>query len=313
MNHEEWIERMELSLAGEIGDEEGRALEEHLRSCAGCRDEFASLRRLHALIAEGAPAAPPAELLLEARRELRSAIGGKTGPPGWREFLFGAPATFKFGLALGAVALLAAGVIAGLAWPARVAQSAAVLPAPQDGLAEGGETRIANIRFINSDPTTGQIEFAFEAVKPVRMKGDINDERIQRVLSHAILNDQNVGVRLASISAVSSRQALPDREIKSALIAAVESDGNAGVRAEAMKALRAYLPDPEIKEALLYVLSHDENPALRITAINYLDSVRTSGQGLDENMLNVLRQTMKTDNNQYIRLRARTVMEEHRQ
>jgi len=219
----------------------------------------------------------------------------------------------RAGMALGGVALLATGILIGAKWPGERPESVPVSAAAQQAQSLGGDTRITNVRFVTSDPSTGEIEFAFEAVKAVKMKGHINDEQIQRVLSHAIMNDQNVGVRLASISAVSSVQALPDKEIKSALIAALESDQNAGVRAEAMKALRSYGADPEVREALLFVLTHDKNPALRITAINSLDSARTKGQVLDENMLNILRQSMQSDNNNYIRLRARTVMEEHRQ
>jgi hypothetical protein len=205
------------------------------------------------------------------------------------------------------------GVWIGRAWPGAGPADPESAADRAAGNRDGGVTRIANVRFLSSDPATGEIEFTFDAVKPVRMRGQINDERIQRVLSHAITNDENAGVRLASISAVSTGRAVRDPEIKRALIAALQSDGNAGVRAEALKALRGYPADGEIRNALLFVLTHDANPALRISAINCLDSARVAGQELDQELIRTLRRTMAYDNNNYIRLRAQTVMEEHRQ
>ena len=320
MSHQDWIERVELSLYGELTEADHALLDEHLASCPACRAERASMEQLHAVLGEAPQDAPTRALLSEARRELRLRLSReRSGNPAseWLRGLFRTPAASRTGMALGGLALVAAGVLIGTNWGTnwspRRAESAPAQAAAQQSQSLGGDTRITNVRFITSDPSTGEIEFAFEAIKPVRMKGHINDEQIQRVLSHAIMNEQNVGVRLASISAVSSTRALPDKEIKNALIAALESDENAGVRAEAMKALRGYAPDEEIRDALLFVLTHDKNPALRITAINSLDSTRTSGQVLDENMLNILRQSMNSDNNNYIRLRARTVMEDHRQ
>ncbi len=316
MNHQDWIEKLELSLYGELPAEDQERLNAHLDSCAECRAERTSLEQLHTLLEGTAKEAPPAALLMDARRELRLSLSKeREGSPAaaWLQGLFRAPSFLKAGVAFGGVALLAAGVLIGTVWSGRRVEGPPVEAASQQSQPVGGETKITNIRFITSDPSTGEIEFAFDAIKPVRMKGHINDEQIQRVLSHAIMSEQNVGVRLASISAVSSTRALPDKEIKGALIAALESDENAGVRAEAMKALRGYTPDKDIREALLFVLTHDKNPALRITAINSLDSTRTTGQVLDENMLNILRQSMQSDDNNYIRLRARTVMEEHRQ
>jgi hypothetical protein len=303
-----------LAASGDLGDAERALLEGHMEGCPGCRGELEALERFHEALARTAAGEPEAAgVLAQARNELRERLReerSRTSVIDRRAGFFRVPGIARAGAVAGAVALLAAGVLLG-----RLFGPAGPAPASSDALRQGdaGDTRIANIRFITTDPATGEIEFAFEAVRPVRMKGNINDEKIQRVLSHAIMNDQNAGVRLASISAVSSQRALRDPEIKEALIAALRSDENAGVRAEALKAIRSYPLEPEIKEALLYVLTHDNNPALRITAINILDSVRVAGQALDPAMIDALRRTMENDNNNYIRLRAQTVMEEHRQ
>lgn len=179
-----------------------------------------------------------------------------------------------------------------------------------------GETRIANIRFVNPDAGGGQVEFTFDAVSPVHIKGNINDDRVQKVLAHALINDQNPGVRLRSASAFSTqvrKLELPDREVKAALILALKSDDNPGVRKEALKALLGFPFDEEIKQAFLHVLMRDNNPALRIAAINSLDSLRVQGQPTDKDLLDVLKQRMTTDENNYIRIRAKTVLEEAQQ
>ena len=61
---------------------------------------------------------------------------------------------------------------------------------------------ISNIQFIDSDPSDGEVEFTFQASKPVRLKGNVNDPKIQSVLTYAMLNEQNPGSRLNSINAM---------------------------------------------------------------------------------------------------------------
>ena len=57
---------------------------------------------------------------------------------------------------------------------------------------------------------------------------------------------------------------------------------------------------------MIHTLVFDENPALRISAINRLqEQVPTS---IDEDLERVLRARMVSDENAYIRTRARTVL-----
>jgi hypothetical protein len=68
--------------------------------------------------------------------------------------------------------------------------------------------------------------------------------------------------------------------------------------------------DEEIKQAFLHVLMRDKNPALRIAAINSLDSARVEGQPRDKDLLEVLKERMQSDENNYIRIRAKAVLKE---
>jgi len=316
MKHEHYKEQLQLSLYGELTDNEQNELDRHLLTCTECQAERTALQRFHTMLTEYQPQEVTEPLLKEARHQLRGALRVEQGKQslwdriidGMRERVFP-----QYKLALGGIAILVIGIFLGKmvfipsanqALPAQtVKEELPIVP---------GDTRITNVRFINADPTQGEIEFAFEAVKPVRMKGSINDERIQKILVHALLNEQNAGVRLQSISAM-ALQKTPDREVKSTLIAALTTDENPGVRKEALLALKNFSMDDDIKRAFLFVLTHDRNPGLRIAAINYLDSARVAGKVYDQDILKVLRDKMQSDDNNYIRIRAKAAIEEIKQ
>ena len=48
-------------------------------------------------------------------------------------------------------------------------------------------TKITNVRFEQPAGNNGEVQFTFEAVKPVTMKGNINDPKIQMILAQAFL------------------------------------------------------------------------------------------------------------------------------
>ena len=320
MRHEQYKEWLQLLMYDELSADEKTALDQHLLQCAECRQEMEELKQFHATLLQAGPITPDESLLQDARRSLRSALrSARVKPPLWNrmadsftEFILP-----NYKLVLGGGATLAVGILVGrLAFVPGTPSTGVQVPLGQPAAFLDGDPRIANVRFINSDVSSGEMEFTFDAVSPVHMKGNINDERVQKVLAHALVNDENPGVRLRSVSAFSTQtQKLktPDKEVKAALILAVKTDGNPGVRKEALKALLSFPFDDEIKQAFLDVLMRDENPALRIAAINSLDSVRLQGQGGDKDLLEVLKQRMQSDDNSYIRIRAKAVMEEIKQ
>ena len=55
---------------------------------------------------------------------------------------------------------------------------------------------------------------------------------------------------------------------------------------------------------------YDENAKLRIEAINTLEMAHSAGQKFERDVLGVLQQKWRTDENKYIRLRAKEVLEE---
>lgn len=315
MRHEQYKKWLPLSMYDELETNQRRLLNDHLLSCSECRTELEELKRLHAALDRTPAVEVTDDLLREARQELRAALRHeRTRQAGWQRawesltffspgyrFALGTGLAVAFGIVIGYVAFSPSSGV-----QERDVSLVAGMPATHDG------TRITNVRFIDADGTDGSIEFAFDAVAPVRIKGNINDERVQKILTHAILNDQNPGTRLRSVNAFANQELKqPDRELKAALIGALKSDENPGVRKEALRVLQSFPFDDEIKNAFLHVLVHDKNSGLRIAAINSLDSARAVGHA-DQQVLNVMKERMESDDNSYVRFRAKSVIQEVR-
>lgn len=321
MKHDEYKELLHLSFYDELNEEEQKVLEKHVECCPDCKAEFEELQKLDSLLARGQRFEVTDELLDEARRELRVALRlERTRRSFWTEWLerfniLGYPGVR---VALGGVATLVIGFSIGymVFVPVDRFGTLGTSPAVGQATAERSETRVSNFRFVQQWPEQDEVEFTFDMVTPVHMKGNINENAVQRVMAEALLNDRNPGARLRTVSAIANQvegSKTPDKEIKAALIQTVKSDGNVGVRREALKAIQKFPLDNEIKDALLYVLRYDENPGRRIDAINYLQSPELSRQFIDKDFLDVLKERMQSDNNNYIRIRAKNFYEEVQQ
>ncbi len=176
-----------------------------------------------------------------------------------------------------------------------------------------GDTKISDIRFISKNAADGTVEFTFDAVKPMHMKGKISDPRVQNVLTYSMLNEDNPGTRLNTINLInSSSQPQPDPEIKHALLSVVKYDNNQGVRLEAMKLLKKFSFDDEIKNSMLYILQKDSSSAMRIEAMNQLVQANKKGNTFNKEDLSVFRQKEQQDDNNFIRYQAKTVLKEYK-
>lgn len=172
--------------------------------------------------------------------------------------------------------------------------------------------RISNIHFIDADASDGEIEFEFEAVKPVRMKGSVNDPQIQAVLAYSMLNNQNPGSRLNSINAIDSKpQVRIDSDTKNALLTVMLTDENPGVRLEALKVLKRLPYDEITKQAFLTVLKSDTTSGLRIEAINAISDLTEKGLIFSQDELTLFKEKFNNDDNNYIKFRSRTILQEY--
>ncbi len=312
MNHDKY--KKWLLFREELDEAEKAELKSHLAACAECRAEKTKLERFYNVFALGKPPDVSNRLLQEARRQLEVALLKEHRRAGrWSIRFFHALRGWMnsyrwvspYRIAFGGAALLFIGLVGGYALFSPRDDRPAPQLARSSGSFQGGEPLITNVRFEDADASDGEVEFSFDAVTPVSVKGNVNDAEVQKVLSSALLYEQNPGVRLRAANAFRAYETrLPDPEVKTSLITALLSDENPAVRKEALSVLQKFTFDAEIKHALLQVLSRDKNPGVRVAAIISLEASRA----LDAEPYDVLRDRLKQDDNDYIKERARFVL-----
>jgi hypothetical protein len=319
MNHQQWKEWVNLLAYEELDTERKSLTEDHLNGCEPCRQELDQLKRLHRVMDNHAVQVPTDALLQEARQELRAALRierNRTPKTSrlreWFSQLIPTPQ-----VALGFAAMLVVGLFAGYAFFKTEAPSTSQISsienkkpfqtvAFKDLITQPG-IEVSNIRFMDADTSDGQVEFSFDAYRPMNVKGNINDPEIQQILTYALVKEQNDGVRLRAVNTIgANKQASSDSQVKEALITALQTDSNDAVRKEAMVVLKTLPFDKDIQEAFLYVLERDPNAALRIDAIKSLENSKIQ----DEQILNVLKERSESDDNSYIRRRAKDYLKE---
>lgn len=329
MKHTQFKEWLQLSVIDELKDDERALLDIHLVECSACRAELNEMEKFHSIVVRQDSIEVSDTLLQEARQQLRTALLEQRLKKSLWKDAFGSIHEYVFRdhkIAFGGIAMVALGMFVGYVVfvPPRIGEEKIARqerPIVQETMHMDGnkdsftqeETRTSNLHFIDSDAGDGLIEFTFDAVTPMHVRGNVNDDRVQRVLARALTNEENAGVRLRAVGAIASRDhggKNSDPEVKAALISALKEDENPGVRQEALRVLLRYPLDKEVKQALMYTLTHDKNSGNRIAAINGLASASMEGHSMDQDVLNLLKQKTQLDNNNYVRRQARTVIQE---
>jgi hypothetical protein len=304
-----------LYLYGELEKRERQAFELHIATCEQCRKDLDATRRLHVFLAAVPPPEPADALIQQARMQAQQAIRATSQTPSLTtriKDLFAFPALPRPAMAFAAVALLVVGFLGGRLIPtsSQVAgRSGNADPFPDLSGITGEGVKVTNVQFVGG--ATGEdVDMVFDVVKPIRLKGSLDNPAIQKVLAYAMVNGENPGVRLRAVGSIATTtQILPEREVKAALLLALKSDPNDGVRKEALTALLRYPADRSVRDVLLDVLLHDTNPGLRVAAINGLDSLRVRGYQPDEALLRSFRHQVQEDENMYVRVKAQSLLE----
>jgi len=311
-------EMLQLYLYDELSDDDRRAVDDVLSTSAECRAELDELRKLHRTLAHYAPKTAADQNLAEARSELRVAIRHERTRVSWWQKVsdFIADSVFvQYKFALGGVATVAVGFLAGYAvFNAPVHENGLLFrQTSNESVIDQSESRLMNLRFVNQNTEDGTVDLTFDAVTPMHVKGNVNDPRVTSILAKALVSERNPGVRMRTVSAISDQakvQPSTEKEVKASLVAVLKYDQNPGVRKEALKALQKFPMDDDIVEAILYVLKNEKNTGMRIAAINFLDFSKLSGQAVDKDLLQTLRDKMQSDENNYIRIRANAAFQE---
>ena len=310
MDHELYTEWLQLSVYGELDADKQSMLDAHIQSCSDCRRERDELASMLRSIDESGAGEPTDEQLNVARQRLSKTLWGlesegaaaQARPPrrvSWLERWLGfgrGGSVFGYRVAMAGAATLAIGFFAGYitfgkATPVTTATSQRPDLVTAQELPQGEEmfTDVSNVYFLDANSADGQVELQYDEVRPMRIKAGVDDERVRKLLAHAILSGDNPGLRLQAINLLGLDNAVtPTDEIKQALIGALVSDSNAGVRRQAFLALQKFPFDDDIREALMFVLDHDDNPGIRMAAMDYMTARILEGEDSESAYFDIL-------------------------
>ncbi len=313
MSHQNIKDLIHMALLNELDEEEMEQLHHHLIECGECQAEYEKLSRFYSKLDQINKKEEDDQLLHDARKELSRKLDDELSK---RSFFQKAAdsiisfITFNRAPVFAGAGSLAAGLLLGYMFFAQPAAN------PGDAAIDNlqlNQAKISNVRFIEPVTNEGNVEFVFDAVKQVHVKGNLKDLHVQNLLARAMVNEKNPGIRIQTASAIAS-QALSenqtDPKIKQALITTLEKDNNPAVRREALKAILNYPFDEEIQKSLLYVLINDDNSGLRIAAINGLASAKLNGNSIDSNTIKILNDQVAKDENDYVRMRAAALVKD---
>jgi hypothetical protein len=313
MDHNKYKELNTLSVYEELNPGDQSDLLHHLVTCNECLTDFEEKRKLKETFAKSQMKEPNASLLNQARKELRLAIENEDKKHLLSRIAesIGAFISGNYKMVLTGAAMALIGLFAGkYIFNQPVNKDRIFFETASDNPLQNN-TQITNVKFADNIAAGGNVEFTFDAVKPVHIKGNINDPKIQAILSYAMVNGDNAGVRLNSINLINNNSSGKiDNEVKNSITNVIKNDPNPGVRREALKLMKKFPYDEEIKKTLLYVLQFDKNVSMRIESINLLMDAQKEGHTFNNEDLNIFRTKLKQDNNLYIQYRVKSVLKE---
>lgn len=326
MKHRPNKQALLLYQTDEMTQTERTRLERHLRTCVICRTELDALRRFHAVIAEHKPMPGQETSIASFRNDvMRTIRSQKNAVPltvRLREFLgFAEGSGLRPALTLALVAILVF-LVARFFESSTAPNNGNFAPIAYDPYrsessgSRSGDSQVLNVQITSKDEVTGDIEFDVEVLLVSHVAGNMHDPGIQSILARALVSSQNPAVRLRAATAfneAATDNVIADRSrdlVKESLISALLHDKNHGVRLQALSALEEFMPDSAATSAVLRVLTTDKNSAMKIAAINSLD-LSKYGDGATRNRLSsVLRDRSLNDDNNYIRIKAKSALQE---
>ena len=306
-----------LSVYGELPDDQGPQLEQHLLGCEACRREVEAVEALAKAMALLPVEEPSANLIARSRLRLEEVIDtlprGSWLLRGWQRFYQGAgrlraapvavSAVLVAGLTVGGFSGYRAGEHAHSATP----PVAVITPAPQD---DDSPVDIANISSIVREPNTENVAVTYNRVQPETIHGSLDDPQIRQLLLMGAHNRINSGVRDSSLRLLADEchagHQCDDGPIRDSLLVALRYDKSVAVRLKALEGLQPYVADDvRVRDAVLEALMKDPNSEVRAQAISVLEPVEA-----DSSVREVLHTVAARDDSPQIRTVSRQVLDQ---
>jgi|SRR5687768_16602311 len=320
-------ENMPLLLTESLDRDRRELTHQHIEACTACSDEWAAYRESWTMMAD----LPEVEVPTRVRQRFLEAAGIAASVPAGRGgsnvVPFQRRTAAKWLAQAAAVVIIAGGAyFAGNRTsavrvdprPATIASvqqmpysiaETRVLPASQISPQIEGRPDIQNVQFLDHDGD--QIGLSFDVTSRVTVTGSPSDRSMVRLLSYVLENNKSLSASpsraIEWVKETYSDPQFADPEIASALAKVMRSDQHEGVRIRAAESLKT-MPAPvagDTREALIDALKNDPNPAVRIKAVEALANLARSGEALDPNTIDTLRQkSVQADENLYVRAKA---------
>jgi HEAT repeats len=302
----DWVkDNILLFIYNELADDARYELEQHLGRCTECAAELKATRSFHATLSKFPVQEPTPNLLTACRMRLQESLETAQQGGFWQRLTFD-PSNWlrqvRFSPSL-AAAVFIVGFAGGIGASYKLSGSSqdGVVVSKQE-LPAPVESSITGIQSISQEPGSNQISIKYNTVSSQETQGSLNDQRIQQLLLFAARNNYNSGVRMDSVDLLTQRP--DDNHVREALIYALRFDSNPGVRLKALEGLGAYVKDDvRVRDAVLQALMSDSNPGVRAQALHLLEPCKA-----DSSVRQGLQRLAESDQNQYIRSQARTVL-----
>jgi hypothetical protein len=259
-----------------LNKDEEATLKEHANSCSEC----AELLNIHIFLQQaGSFISEPEELafnqlrqsVLSKLKHKKSEITTKRSP----EFFDNIRIIFtRPEMAIAAVTLILGFFLGRLLPPSKDNISSSVVKQihsfaqtnKQLNDVQNSPYSFSNIYLDKLDDET--IAMKFDVNIHVDLVREKNDPLVRDVLTHALLNQSNVGLELKSISFTEN---IMDKKIKEALILLLNNAPFLSVRLKAMQSLMNYKMDESVHEAFINVLQEEESVKMKLLAIDYFE------------------------------------------
>ena len=299
----EWVqENVALYLYNELADDARHELEQHLARCPKCAAELAEQKQFQMQMNALPVQEPSASFLAAARMRLQEALETTEQKRAWYHRLVFDPTVWlrqvRFAPAL-AMLLFLAGFGGGIGVMYSALGGSGIRGGGSHAVVAGTvspqEAAIGGITSIEKEPGTNKIKVVYDRRLPESVQGTVSDPQVQDLLLYAARSNENSGVRLNSVDALTSKS--DDPQVRETLTYALRYDSNPGVRLMALDGLSKYVKeDIRVRNAVLEALLNDSNLGVRSGALRALQPVRA-----DSSVRMALQQLAKEDPSDYIR------------
>ena len=300
----EWVQQnITLYLYNELADDARHELEQHTARCQKCAAEVAEQREFQGQMNALPVEEPSASFLAAARMRLQELLETAQQHRAWYHRLVFDPTAWlrqvRFSPALASLLFLigfAGGIGAMYGAMAKGQAPRTIASSPTEASMIGGITSI------EKEPGTDNVRVQYDKRLPESVQGSVSDPKVQDLLLYAAKSNENSGVRLNSVDALTSKA--DDPRIRETLTYALRYDSNPGVRLMALDGLGSYVKDDiRVRNAVLESLLNDSNLGVRSGALHALDPVRA-----DSSVRMALQQLSREDPSEYIRSESKRML-----